>query len=200
MAKNLAVSLNGVESSFGIASIDRSDLYGKRRRVALDPFGEPCVRVSMTLDGSMILRSGMTGQGYFLPDGSYLKQAQLEAYDAEGRKLEKNPSSLNSVSKLEGPVSPTELLDTKIGSIYVLEPETLDASLKSALDEGNIYSMFFSYRDSYTPERAFIFANKNGYFMLAGDPVQHEWVTLATVSALPVADEEDGDDLDFDML
>ena len=199
MAKNLAISLNGVESTFGISSIDRSDLYGKRRRVALDQAGEPCVRVSMTLDGSMVLKSGMTGQGYFLPSGEYLKQAQLEAYDADGRKLEKNPSSLNSVSKLEGPISPTELLDTKISSIYMLEPDALDNALKSSLDSGDIYSMYFSYRDSYTPDRAFLFANKNGYFMLAGEPVQHEWVTLATVSALPVADDDE-DDLDFDML
>lgn len=199
MAKNLAISLNGVESTFGISSIDRSDLYGKRRRVALDPTGQPCVRVSMTLDGSMVLKSGMTGQGYFLPSGEYLKQAQLEAYDADGHKLEKNSSSLNSITKLEGPVSPTELLDTKISSIYLLEAEALDETLKASLDAGDIYSMYFSYRDSYTPDRAFLFANKHGYFMLAGEPIQHEWVTLASVSALPVADDDE-DDLDFDML
>ena len=39
MARVIAVSLEGVESTFGFASVDRSALYGRRRRVPLDEQG-----------------------------------------------------------------------------------------------------------------------------------------------------------------
>ena len=64
MARVIAVSLEGVESTFGFASVDRSALYGRRRRVPLDEHGNACTRASILDDGSLLLRSGMTGQGY----------------------------------------------------------------------------------------------------------------------------------------
>ena len=39
MAKNIIVSLDGEESSFGFKAVDRASLYGKRRRIALDKDG-----------------------------------------------------------------------------------------------------------------------------------------------------------------
>lgn len=72
MARVISVGLEGVESSFGFKVVDRAALYGRRRRVALDRDGQTCSRASLLEDGSLLLRSGMTGQGYFLPDGTFL--------------------------------------------------------------------------------------------------------------------------------
>ncbi len=36
MAKGLSLVLNGKESVFGLSSMDRAAVYGKRRRIALD--------------------------------------------------------------------------------------------------------------------------------------------------------------------
>ena len=200
MAKGLSLVLNGKESVFGLSSMDRAAVYGKRRRIALDTKGEPCIRVSLLADGSMALKSGMTGQGYFLPDGTSLKQAELEAFSLDGKPLTKVPSSLGNPQELSGPVSPKELLDTRITSIYVLDPESFDDGLKSSLANGDIYRFTFTFRDSYSPEDAFVFQNKEGVFVLAGDTLSYEWSSLATLATLPAQDDFDDDDLDFDML
>ena len=200
MAKGLSLVLNGKESVFGLSSMDRASVYGKRRRIALDSKGEPCVRVSLLGDGSMALRSGMTGQGYFLPDGTSLKQAELEAFSLDGKPLAKVSSSLGNPQELTGPVPAKELLDTRVTAIYILNPEFFDDGLKSSLANGDIYRFTFAYRDSYSPEDAFVFQNKEGVFVLAGDTLAYEWSSLATLATLPAQDDFDDDDLDFDML
>lgn len=200
MAKGLNLIFDGKESVFDLSSIDRADIYGKRRRIALDADGQPCVRVSMLPNGSLTLKSGMTGQGYFLSDGTYLKQAELEGFTVSGEKLDKTPSTLGNPTALIGPVDPQELLDLRVSSIYLLAAETLDNALKSALDKGSIFKFTFTYRDSYETSDAFIISNKEGIFMLSGTPNTYEWCSLDAISNLPPADDADDDDLDFDML
>ncbi len=63
MAKAIVVEHEGAVSSFAFNKIDRSRLYGRRRRVALDPAARPCTRAALTDDGALLLRSGMTAQG-----------------------------------------------------------------------------------------------------------------------------------------
>jgi hypothetical protein len=200
VAKSITFSLNGSESVFEITTLERSAVYGKKRRVALDSSGKPCSRVTVTSDGSTMLKSGMTGQAYFLPDGAIVKQSQLEIYDATGKPLEKYPSSLSTAQSLSGPVSPQQILDTKIDSIYVLEEVNLSSDLKTSLDNGDVYSLTFALRDSYEPSIGFIVANKNGYFLISGEPTETEWMELSTTVSLPVDDDVDSDDLDFEML
>jgi glycosyltransferase involved in cell wall biosynthesis len=79
-------------------------------------------------------------------------------------------------------------------------PETFDDGLKSSLANGDIYRFTFTYRDSYSPEDAFVFQNKEGVFVLAGDTLSYEWSSLETLATLPAQDDFDDDDLDFDML
>ena len=200
MAKGLSLLFEGKESTLSLSSIDRSDIYGKRRRIALGTDGQPCVRVSMLADGSLTLKSGMTGQGYFLEDGTYLKQAELEAFTSDGKKLEKTPSSLGVAQEVIGPVEATELLNLRVSAVYELTPEDLDSAFKASLDAGSMYKVTFTYRDSFEPSDAFIFANKEGLFMLAGTPNEYQWSTLETLASLPSQDDADDDDLDFDML
>jgi len=79
MARVVSVALNGFESSFEFKSIDRTALYGRQRRIALDALEQPCSRASILEDGSMVLKSGMTGQGHFLSDGTFLKKVNFKA-------------------------------------------------------------------------------------------------------------------------
>lgn len=200
MAKVIAVTFDGSVSTFEFKSIDRAAIYGKRRRVALDAEGKPCTRASLLDDGSMILRSGMTGQGYFLPNGTFLKQAELEGYDADGTPLAKAPSTLGVPQDLEGPVTPQEVLDLRVQSIYALAPDTIDESLKAELQSGSVYRFTFNFREDYRAEQAMLIANDNGFFALVGQPVHYEWSRLETVSELPASDfDSDDDDLDFDF-
>lgn len=199
MARVISVSLDGVESTFDFKAIDRSALYGKRRRVALDRNGNPCTRASLLEDGSMLLRSGMTGQGYFLNDGSYLKQSDLEAFDADGRALPKVPSTLGVAQPLEGPIDPREVLDLRVETIYALEPNALSDDLRKRLDAGEVFRFAFNFRDDYQAETAVLVGNDNGFFALIGTPVSYEWSSLQVLVDLPAIDEDTDDDLDFEF-
>jgi hypothetical protein len=127
MAKNIRVFLDGEESSFAFKAVDRASLYGKRRRIALDKEGNPCSKASLLEDGSLLLKSGMTAQGYFLEDGTFLKQSDLEGFDINWNPLTKTPSTLGEVQKLEGPVNPNDVLDLRVKTVYSLDPVALNA-------------------------------------------------------------------------
>ena len=64
MAKPIVVSLEGIESSFDHAKVERAQLYGARRRLPLDSTGEACIKAGLTTDGLYLLQAGMTAQGY----------------------------------------------------------------------------------------------------------------------------------------
>ena len=200
MAKNIIVSLDGEESSFGFKAVDRASLYGKRRRIALDKDGNPCTRGSLLEDGSLLLKSGMSGQGYFLDDGTFLKQSDLEGFDINGNALSKAPSTLGQIEKLNGPVNPNDVLDLRVKTVYALEEENLGEKLKSSLAQGNIYQFKFNYREDYHAETAFILSNENGIFALIGDPVDYNWLSLNITPVINDIEIDDSEELDFEML
>jgi hypothetical protein len=200
MARVMAVSFAGEEAMFEFKAVDRSALYGKRRRVALDRHGKPCTRASLLDDGSMLLVSGMTGQGYFLPDGTFLKQSDLEAFDSTGSPLEKVPSTLGVVQPLEGPLDPSEVLSLRVESIYLLDGSSAPESLLTRLRSGEIFRFRYNFRDDYRAETAILLANDEGIFALIGVPVSYAWSSLQVLIDLPAADEDfDDDDLDFEF-
>jgi hypothetical protein len=199
MARVISVSLDGVESTFDFKAVDRSALYGKRRRVALDRQGNPCTRASLLEDGSLLLRSGMTGQGYFLGDGTFLKQGDLEAFDVEGKALEKVPSTLGVAQALEGPIDPRGVLDLRVESTYALEPNAVSDDLGKRLDAGEVFRFRFNFRDDYQAETAILLANDAGVFALIGTPVTYQWSSLQVLVDLPAVDEDTEDDLDFEF-
>lgn len=200
MARNLVLVLDGEQSEFGIKALNREDIYGKRKRVALDADGELCSKASLLDDGSLLLKSGMTAQGYFTPDGKSYKQAELVAFDASGKAIEKVPSTLGVAQNLTGPLPAENVLDLRVDSIYQLESEQLGDKLAASLAAGEIYGFSFNYRDDYSAESGVLLSNENGYFALIGKPVEWEWSTLATVADLPVSDVDADEELDFEMF
>lgn len=200
MARSLVLSLDGEETSFSFKPLDRADIYGKRKRVALDRDGQPCSRASLLDDGSLLLKSGMTAQGYFTSDGKSHKLADLEAFDADGKPAAKSPSTLGIAQQLEGPLDPSAVLDLRANTIYYLEPEQIGANLAAKLQAGEVYGFSFNYREDYRAESGVVLWNENGYFALIGEPVNYEWASLAVVAELPPVDTDSEDELDFEMF
>jgi hypothetical protein len=200
MASTINVSLDGAEAVFTFKPVDRAALYGKRRRIALDESGQPCSRASLLDDGSMLLRSGMTAQGCFLPDGTWVPQGDLEAIDADGSPAERVPSTLGETQPLL-PATPEDVLDLHVQTVYVLEPESIPDVLAQALGAGSLFAFAFNYRPDYRPETGILLANDGGYWALTGNGTMAEWQELTTVTAVTEASEDVGDDdLDFEMF
>ncbi len=200
MAKAIIVQYKGAESQFGFTKLDRSKLYGKRRRVVMDQQGMPCERAALTRDGTLMIRAGMTGQGYYDESGKPVERKELVGIDEDGNLVERKASTLGVVQELSGPVPPDEVMDLSLLSVYILDPKELDADLEAELGKGHIFRFPFNYYADYHLETGFLLANKEGIFALIGSMTQPVWCEPDTVSEdFEEADMED-DDLDFEMF
>ena len=199
MARTIVVSLDGKESSFAFARLERKKLYPTKKRIPLDVDGEPCQRATLTDDGSMLVVSGMTGQGYFDDTGRWVQTGELVGLDPEGNPVEKQPSTLGVAQALTE-VEPEALLDAAISAVYMLDPDEVDGTLQAALDDGKIYRFAFNMRADYHLETGYLLANDAGTFALLGDTYDVPWCTL-DAPVMPIDDDDDDEDeLDFEMF
>lgn len=199
MAKQIIVSRNSTTSSFDFKKIDRSKLYGKRRRIPLDPNDEPCTRANLAADGSILLRSGMLAQGYFQEDGKWIKQSHLQGMDGAGRPLEKEDSTLGVEQDME-PASPEDLLDLDVTAVYALEEADVDAELTKSLAAGDIYRFRFNYRADYHSETGYLVVNGSGIYCIVGNPTVAGWSELGQIIETDFDEDSMDDELDFEMF
>lgn len=198
MPRCIVVTLDGKASSFGFSKLDRAKLYATRKRIPLDPDGQPCKRADLTDDGSMLVQSGMTGQGYFDETGRWIANSELVGLDADGNEVPLMPSTLGDAQELTE-VEPEVLLDSAISTVYMLESEDVDAELRQKLDAGKIYRFPFNMRADYHMQTAYMLANEHGVFALFGDPYETPWCVLDQPSRL-IDDDDSDEELDFEMF
>jgi hypothetical protein len=200
MAKTINISYKGESAVFAYKPIDRGVLYGKRRRVPFDADGKECAKASLLEDGSLLIKSGMTAQGYFTPDKVWVAQGDLEAINPDGSTPELFPATIGEVVEATQ-LSPVEALNLRFGTTYALEPEVLSEGIKKELDSGVVLTFPFNPRADYEVETGVLVGNENGYFALIGQKNQYEFVGLASVvSVAEEANSETSDDLDFEMF
>lgn len=200
MAKTINLTYGAETAIFAYKPIDRTVLYGKRRRVAFDIDGKECIKASLLADGSLLIRSGMTAQGYFTEDDTWVPQSELEAINLDGTKPELFPATVGENVAAEK-ISAVEALSLRFDTTYSLEPEELPAGLKQELDSGSIFKFPFNPRADYQVETGILVSNENGYFALIGQEVQYQYSALSSVvSVVDEAASDSSDDLDFEMF
>jgi len=200
MAKTINIAYKGESAVFAYKPIDRGVLYGKRRRVPFDADGNECAKASLLEDGSLLIKSGMTAQGYFTPDKVWVAQGDLEAINRDGTTPELFPATIGEVVEATQ-LSPVEALNLRFGTTYALEPEVLSEGIKNELDSGVVLTFPFNPRADYEVETGVLVGNENGYFALIGQKNQYEFVGLASVvSVAEEANSDTSDDLDFEMF
>lgn len=201
MARTIVVGLGGEETTFSMSKIDRTKLYGRKRRVHLGPDGEPCTRGSLTEDGSLLVQSGMTAQGYFDENQTWVPSKELVGLDAEGNTVEPEPSTLGVMQELEE-IDPTVLLDLRVKSIYALSADEFDEALQTQLNDGTLFRFKFNYRADYQAEVGILIANDdNDVFAIIGHDAPPDWLEAEAMHQVPdFDDDDDSDDLDFEMF
>jgi hypothetical protein len=199
VAKGLVLTLDGETSSFQIEKVERAKLYGVRRRLAVDHKGRTCSRASLTDDGQVLLRAGMTAQGWFDADGRQVEQKAIGAEDADGKAIDLVPSTLGVEQRLEGPVDAREVLDLSLTAVYRITAEALDESLAQSLAEGQFWRFPFNYRPDYRSEIGYIVQNPEGIFAIIGTPAPAQYLEPHAPPP-PADDDEDEGDLDFEMM
>jgi len=200
MAKPLVVKQTEVMSSFDITLLERSKIYGSRKRVNLDAQGRDCARAALTIDGASLLGSGMTGQGYFTDAGNWVSRSSMVGIDVNGKVVEPKASTLGIAQDLEGPVDVAQVLDLVIQSVYHLEPQPDASALVERLKAGEVFRCVFNFSAGHELETAYLVGNPEGIFAIVGQHVEASWVEEGQ-SYVPALDVEDNaDELDFEAL
>ena len=201
MAKSIVINCQGEEAKFSHKKINRAKLYGSRKRIPLDREGEKCLRCELSDDGSNLILSVMTSQGYFDIDMNWIPNKELVGISLKGKVLDKIPSTLG-VAQDAVIIEPESLLDLAVDSIYQLEPEEMHDSIKSILESEKVLNFPFNYREDYHAESAYLVMNTEGYFLLIGNPTKPYWIELEQVIEENFEDEavDDNDELDFEMF
>lgn len=200
MSREFIVSWRGESAVFDHQRIERRQLYGSKRRIAVDAAGNPCTKASMTLDGTTVLRPGMTAQGWYTSDGEQVESAEVVAVGEDGNPLPAHPSTIGVEQPLEGPVSPTAVLDLAVDSVLVLTPRSIPDGLRLALEQGSVFRFAYCYRPDPAPSTAFLVGNQAGLFALIGSPVQVQWMSRDSALHEAPAGAADDDDVDFEMV
>jgi hypothetical protein len=202
LAKPIVVVLEKSESTFSFVKLDRAKLYGTRRRIVLGPDDETCQRAQLTEDGSLLLRSGMTSQGYFDDSGNLISQSDFVGISADGSIVERQPSTLGVAQELAGPVGEEEVLNLELTTVYHLTAEEIDPSLEKKLKNGEVFRFPLNYYADFQTETAYLLLNDEGYFVLVGVPADPQWSEPQVVPSEVFESEDLGgdDDLDFEMF
>ena len=202
MAKPIVVVLEKSESTFSFVKLDRAKLYGTRRRIVLGPDDETCQRAQLTEDGSLLLRSGMTSQGYFDDSGNLISQSDFVGISADGSIVERQPSTLGVAQELAGPVGEEEVLNLELTTVYHATAKEIDPSLEKKLKKGEVFRFPLNYYADFQTETAYLLLNDEGYFVLVGVPADPQWSEPQVVPSEVFESEDLGgdDDLDFEMF
>ncbi|MEM9864603.1 MAG: hypothetical protein AAF938_23585 [Myxococcota bacterium] len=197
MARQIVVQLGEGQASYALKKLDRSKLYKQRKRVHLGPDGEPCTRAQLTSDGEVLVQSGMTAQGYYTDEGYWVANKELVGLDAEGNPVEPVKTTLGVPQALEV-ADPRVLLDLRVKAVYALELAEGDDALSESLAAGTIYRFPFAYRDGFDADEAVLLQNPAGdTFAIVGNGAEPVWQDVKAI--VPVIEDDEDDDLDFDF-
>ena len=87
MVKPIIITKDNKDSIFQIKKIERKKLYGYRKRLAIDENNEECKRASLTEDGQILIKSGMTSQGWYIDGGKQIESNEIGAIDENNNEL-----------------------------------------------------------------------------------------------------------------
>ena len=177
MQKIFELIFDGKTASFTVTRIDRSKLYGSKKRIAVDVQGQECSRAALTRDGKYILPTGGTALLYVTDDGDVVERNQLQAIDPEESNGDSGESSPDKAMELGPAVSDDEILDYTIINAYMLEPVSLPSELELALASGTTCYQVLS-PVSHNGYQSFLLKNNTGYFLLTGERTGFAYIGL----------------------
>ena len=177
MHKIFEVIFNGRVSSFTVNKIDRSKLYGSKKRIAVDVQGHECSAAALTRDGKYILPTGGTALLYLDEHEDVVERNQLQAVDPEGSNGDSEESSPNEAMELGPEISAAEILEYTISHVYMLEPVSLPPELEKMRASGLMCWRVLS-SVSHNGHQSFLLKNNSGFFLLAGEMAGFAYIGL----------------------
>ena len=144
MARELILLLDKKESKFTLSKIQRKNIYGYKKRIAMDGKNKECERAYVEEESGIMFKNSDTSSCHIDHKNNYLEKNLIEAVDANGKKVTKQDSTLGKPSNLNK-WDEQSALNLRVNSVYQLDPVKLDAKLQSQLESGNIFYFQFNY-------------------------------------------------------
>lgn len=198
MAREIQLLLDNNLSSFAFKKISRDDLYGYKKRIALDQKNQPCKRIQIDEDTGSIIPSGGLEGVYIDTKFNFIEKDDLDVQDSNFQKLKKLESTLGIPQKLNS-ISADTVLNLEVGSVYLLTPNELDTKLKERLAQGELFQFSFNYYSDYNLETGVILHSADNLFCLIGNICPSDWVGENSQPTI-IEDEIAEEDLDFQMF
>ena len=198
MAREIQLLLDNNLSSFAFKKISREDLYGYKKRIALDHKNQPCSRIQIDEDTGSVIPSGGLEGVYIDTKFNFIEKENLDVRDANFQTLKKLESTLGVPQKLN-PISADVVLNLEVSSVYLLTPSELDAKLKERLIQGELFQFSFNYYADYNLETGVLLNSTDNLFCLIGNICPSDWVEENTQPMI-IEDVIDEEDLDFQMF
>lgn len=204
MARDLVLSLDGVEFPVKLQKVDRRRLYGDVEIEAFDEHGSPAFLRFLADDGQTIIDRGGTALETVNEDGDSVERGDLIPVDVNGKEIEPVPSSFGVTNVLKS-ASIEDYLSLIVKSVYTLDPVSEEddlKELKDGLSGDNIYQFDFSYRGGVQYDSAFLLEADKNIFMIVGVPAALEFLKLSQAATLDEPEDQDltVDDLDFELM
>lgn len=199
MAREIVVTYQGEPSHLPLQRVERSKLYGRKRRLVVDADGNPCSMALLTVDGSALLPPGTVASLYVDENFDTVERGELVAVDADGNDLPLLESSLGQERALQGPVSDDRVLDLTVTAVYQLDEEGLTAELQEALSRGEIFETRFNYTRGYRDAPLLLLKNDEGLFGLVGEETAFEYASHELPDTDGAEDEDDPFDGELDF-
>jgi len=200
VSKAIEVVFQGTVARIALERVGRDRLYRSTRRIGVDSNGRECATALLTRDGRHVLGPGCTGGLYLDQSGDVVTNEDLVPVDVEGTALEKLLPTVGSPQELSGPVPVEAILEYVVNDVYQIDDSDLDNTLAASLAKGDIYQMPFRPRASFKDTQAFMLANEHGVFLLVAQPARFEFVGQDSQAISEEDEEEEHDNLDFEMM
>ncbi len=198
MPRLIVLEFKGKESKFNFKKINRSSLYGKKKRVFLDEFNKECISAIIDTSFGLIIHSGDASSVYIDEQKNFINKDDISGIDSKGNVVKRIPSTLNVPQKLHV-INEEYILDFDCSSLYYLEEEVIEKDLQTSLNNGDIYNFDFNYYSDFNVEKGILLKNEKGYFALVGKETSHSWSTKEENLSEHFESPEDLD-IDFEML
>lgn len=197
MRRILEISYKNKGSSFTVTKINRSKIYGSKKRVPIDAGGGECSRAGLTRDGKYILPNAGTASLYLDKDGDVVERNQFRGVDADGEAIAPVELVPDAAMGLAEAMEASEILECSITHAYALEVIFLSSELEASLSQGSIYCL-----PDFNDRRAFLVGNEAGYFLLIGNLAGFKFIGLVEADLSPpdLETEDIDEDLDFSMF
>ena len=200
MCRTLNFRIGGRGIDLAPVKLERKKLYGWTEARVTTPEGALCRQAGLDQSGQIIIPKGATKIGMLGEDGLWLERSDLVAVHADGSEAVASPSSFDHPIELTHKATVEELMNLRVSTVYQLSGEQ-ESELNSLLGD-DIYTFEFSYKGGFERLMAFLLTNGTNPYIIAGEPMQFDFIGLEDEGVLTEVEDIDidEDELDFSMM